>query len=111
MSHGVVNLLFVSTQLEHADKTYSNIKKIFVNPTDILNKECRQTVIYFESQTYTESELRGIIPLSLYLDENDDLVIWLALTTTQVKQLTVLFINFIEHPYPLQKDATLLLHQ
>ena len=63
----------------------------------------KQTVIYIESQVYTDKEVTGIIQLSPDLEDNDDLIICPALATTQNRHFTLLINNFMEHPYTLKE--------
>ena len=58
-------------QLKHADNTHSDINESLLNPTDILIKSGKQTVIYIKLQGHTENEVTGIIKPCLDLDGNN----------------------------------------
>ena len=103
MRQNKVNLFFFSLQLEHANNMYSNFIEPLLNPTDIMIQPVKQTVIYIESQVYTDKEVTGIIQLSPDLEDKDDLIICPALANTQNRHFTLLINNFMEHPYTLKK--------
>ena len=103
MRQAVLNFLFFSMQLKHADNTFSNNEETFLNPTDILIQPNKQTVIFIKSQVYTENEVTGILQASRDLEDNDDYIICPALTTTEKKQFTLLNNIFMDHPYTLKK--------
>ena len=88
--------------LIHADNTYSNNNELLLNPTDIKIQPGKQPVIYLKSQVYTEIEVKGLLKASPDLEDNNDLIICLALKTTQNRQFTVLINNSLEPPYILK---------
>ena len=98
-------------QLKHADNMDSNIDEPLLNPAEILLQPGKQTVIHIKSQVYTANEVTGLIQPSPDLEDNDDRIIFPALTTTQIRQNTVLINNFLEHTYTLKMDATMLFPQ
>ena len=84
---------------------YSVVQKIMLNPKGKVIQPEKQTEMYIKSQVYKEIELIGILQPSLELEDNDDLIICPALTTTQIIQYTVLFDNFLNYPYTLKKGC------
>ena len=62
-------------------------------------------MIHNKSQVYTVIEVTGKIQAFPDLEDNDDLIICPALTTTQNRQYTELINNFLEHPYTPKKGC------
>ena len=80
-------------QLKHADNTYSNNNEPLSNPTYILIQPGKQSVIYIKPQVYTEKGVTGIIQTFTDLEDDKELILYPALTTSQEKQYTVLINN------------------
>ena len=54
---------------------------------------------------YTKNEETGKVQPSPNLEDNDDLIICSALTTSQNRNFTVLVNNFLEHPHLLKEGC------
>ena len=56
-----------------------------------------------KSQIYTDNEATGIVQLSPHLENDEDLFICPALSSTQNNKHMVQINNFLDHPYTLKK--------
>ena len=106
---GVLNCLFFSMQLKHADNTYFDNKEPLLNPTDILIQPGKQTVIYKKSQDRTDNEVPGIIQPSPDLENHDYLSNCEGITTSQKKNLQSSSTTVWNIDIRWNKDATLMM--
>ena len=103
MRQGILNFPFFSMQLKNEDRTYPNIIEPILNPAETTLQPGTRTTIWVKSQTYTDNEATGIIQTTPLLENDDDLLICPALSSTQNHKQLVQINNFLDHPYTLKK--------
>ena len=104
MRQGFLNFPFFSTQLKNEDRTYPNVIEPRINPVDTTLQPGKRTTIWVKSQIYTENEATGIIQPSPLLENDEDLLICPAISSTQNNKHMVQISNFLDHPYTLKKE-------
>ena len=105
MRQGILNFPFFSMQLKNEDRTYPNVIEPIINPVDTILQPGKRTIIWVKSQIYTENEATGIIPPSPLLENDEDLRICPATSSTQNNKHIVRISNFLDHPYTLKKGT------
>ena len=105
MRQGIPNFPFFSMQLKNEDRTYPNVIESILNPVEITLQPGKRTTIWVKSQIYTENEATGIIQPSPLLENDEDLLICPALSSTQNNKHMVQISNFLDHPYTLKKGT------
>ena len=92
-------------QLKNEDRTYPNVIEPVLNPTETILQAGKRTIIWVKSQIYTDNEATGIFQTSPFLENDEDLLICQALSSTQINEYMVQFSNFLDHPYTLKKGT------
>ena len=69
-------------QLKQAENTFSIINELLLNPIKFLIELRKQKMILIKRQVYIKTEVTGILKPSLEVEDNDNLNIRPALTTT-----------------------------
>ena len=87
MRQGILNFPFFSMQLKNEDRTYPNVIEPKLNPAETILQPGKKTTIWVKSQIYTENEATGIIQPSPPLENDEDLLICPANSTTQKKEI------------------------
>ena len=105
MRQGILNFPFFSMQLKNEDRTYPNVIEPKTNPVDIILQQGQRTTIWVKSQIYTENEATGIIQPSPLLENDEDLLICPATSSTQNNKHMVQISNFLDLPYTLKKGT------
>ena len=105
MRQGILNFPFFSMQLKNEDRTYPNVIEPILNPVKTILQPGKRTTIWVKSQIYTDNEATGIIQPSPLLENDEDLLICPAISSTQSKKHMVQINNFLDHPYTLQKGT------
>ena len=105
MRHGILNFPFFSMQLKNGDRTYPNVIEPILNPVETTLQPGKRTTIWVKSQIYTGNEATGIIPPSPLLENDEDLLICPALSSTQNNKYMVQNSNFLDYPYTLKKGT------
>ena len=105
MRRGILNFPLLSMQLKNEDRTYPNVIEPILNPAKIILQPGKRTTIWVKSQIYTENEETGTIQPSPLLENDEDLVICPAISTTQNSKHMVQISNFLDHPYTLKKGT------
>ena len=105
MRQGILNFPFFSMQLKNEDRTYPNVIEPILNPVETTLQPGKRTTIWVKSQIYTDSEATGIIQPSPLLENNDNLLICPAISSTQNNKHMVQISNFLDHPYTLKKGT------
>ena len=103
MRQGTLNFPFFSMQLKNEDRTYPNVIEPILNPVKTTLQPGKRTTIWVKSQIYTDNEATGIIQPSPLLENDEDLLICPALSSTQNNNYMVKVSNFLDHPYTLKK--------
>ena len=103
MRQGILNFPFFPMQLKNEDRTYRNVIEPILNPVDTILQPGKRTTIWVKPQIYTENEATGIIQSSRVLENNEDLLICPALSSTQKNKHMVQISNFLDHLYTLKK--------
>ena len=105
MRQGILNFPFFSMQLKNEDRTYPNVIEPILNPVETTLQPGKRTTIWVKSQIYTDNEATGIIQPSPLLENDDDLLICPALSSTQNNKHMVQISKFLDHPYTLKKGT------
>ena len=105
MRQGILNFSFFSMQLKKENRTYPNVIEPILNPVETTLQPGKRTTIWVKSQIYTDSEATGILQPSPLLENDEDLIICPALSSTQNNKHMVQISNFLDHPYTLKKGT------
>ena len=105
MRQGIMNFPFFSMQLKNEDLTYPNVIEPILNPVETILQPGKRTTIWVKSQIYTDNEATRMIQPSPLLENNEDLLICPALSSTQNNKHMVQISNFPDHPYTLKKGT------
>ena len=105
MGQGTLNLPFFSMQLKNEDRTYPNVIESMLNPIETILQPGKRTTIWVKSQIYTDNEATGIIQPSPLLENDEDLLICPALSSTQNNKHLVQISRFRNHFYTLRKGT------
>ena len=105
MRQGILNFPFFSMQLKNEDRTYPNVIEPILNPVESTLQPGKRTTIWVKSQIYTDNEATGIIQPSPLLENDEDLLICPALSSTQNNKRMVQISNFLDHLYTLKKGT------
>ena len=103
MRQGILNFPVFSMQLKNEDRTYTNVIEPIINPVDTILQPGKRTTIWLKSQIYTENKATGIFQPSPLLENDEDLLICPAISSTQNNKHMVQIGNFLDHPYTLKK--------
>ena len=102
---GMLNFSLFSMQLKNEDRTYPNNIEPILNPVKTIMQPIKRTTNWVKSQIYTENEATGIIQPSPLLENDEDLFICPAISSTQNNKHMVQISNFPDHPYTLKKGT------
>ena len=105
MRQGILNFPFFSMQLKIEDRTLPNVIEPILNPVETILQPGKRTTSWVKSQIYTDNEARRIIQPSPLLENDDDLLICPALSSTQNNKHMVQYSTFLDHPYTLKKGT------
>ena len=105
MRQGILNFPFFSRQLKNEDRTYPNVIEPKLNPVETTLQPGKRTAIWVKSQIYTDNEATRIIQPSPLLENDEDLLICPALSSTQNNKHMVQISNFLDHPYTLKNGT------
>ena len=105
MRQGILNFPFFSIQLKNEDRTYPNVIEPILNPVETTLQPGKRTKIWVKSQIYTDNEATGIIQTSQLLENDEDLLICPALSSTHNNKYMVQISNFLNHPYTLKRGT------
>ena len=103
MRQGILNFLFFSMQLKNEDRTYPNVIEPILKPVETILQPGKRTTIWVKSQIYTDNKATKIIQPSPLPENDEDLLICPALSSTQNNKHVVQISNFLDHPYILKK--------
>ena len=92
-------------QLKNEDRTYPNVIAPILNPIETILQPGKRTTFWVRSQIYTDNEATGIIQLSPFLENEKDLLICPALSSTQTNIHIVQISSSLDHPYTLKKGT------
>ena len=105
MLRGILNFPFLSMQMKNEDRTYPNVIEPIPNPVETILQPGKRTTIWVKSQIYTDNEATRLIRPSPILENDEDLLICPALSSTQNNRHMVQISNFLDHPYTLKKGT------
>ena len=105
MRQGTLNFPFFSLQLKNEGGTHPNVIEPILNPVETILQPGKRTTIWVKSQIYRDNEATGTIQPSPLLENNEDLLICPALSSTQNNKHLVQNSNFLDHPYTLKKGT------
>ena len=97
MSQRILNFRFFSMQMKNEDRIYPNVIEPIVNPVETILWPRKRTTIWVKSQIYADNEATGIIQSSPILENDEDLLICPALTSTQTNKQMVQICKFLDH--------------
>ena len=92
-------------QLKKEDRTYPNAIEPILNPAETKLQPGKRTTVWVKSQIYTNNEATGIIQPSPHLENDEDLLICPAISSTQNNEHMVQISKFLDHPYTLEKGT------
>ena len=84
-------------QLKKEDRTYPNAIEHILDPVETILQPGKRTTIWVSTQIYTDNEATGIFQSSPILENDEDLLICPALTSTQNNKHMVQICNFLDH--------------
>ena len=99
------NSTILDVQLKNEDRTYPNIIEPILNPAETILQPGKRTTIWVKLEIYTDTKATGIIQPSPLLENDADLLICPALSSTQNNKHMVQINNFLDHPYTLKKGT------
>ena len=105
MRQGISNFPFFSMQLKNEDWTNPKVIEPILNPAKTTLQPGKRTTIWVKSQIYTDNEATGKIQPSPLLENDENLLICPALSSTQNNKHMVQISNFLDHPYTLKKGT------
>ena len=105
MRHGILNIPFFSMQLKNEDRTYPNVIEPILNPVNTILQPGQRSTNWVKSQIYTENEATGKNQPSSLLENDEDLLICPAISSTQNNKHMAQISNFLYHPYTLKKGT------
>ena len=105
MRQGILNFPFFSMQLKNEDRTYPNISEPILNKAKAIQQSGKRTTIWVKSQIYKDTEATGIIQPSPLLENDENLLICPALSSTQKNKHMVQTNKSLDHPYTLKKGT------
>ena len=105
MRQGILNFPLFSMQLKNEDRTYPNVIEPILNPVETTLQPGKRTTIWVKSQIHTDNEATGKIQPPPLLENDEDLLICPALSSTQNNKHIVQFSNFLDHPNTLKKGT------
>ena len=105
MRQGILNFAFFSMQLKKEVRTYPSFIEPILNPVETILQPGKRTTIWVKSHIYRDNEATGIFQPSTLLENNEDLPIFPALSSTQNNRHMVQISNFLDHPYTLKKGT------
>ena len=105
MRIGILNFPFFSMKSKNEDRTYPNDTEHILNPVETILQPGKRTSIWVMSQFYTNNEATEISHPSPLLENDEDLLICLALSSTQNSKHKVQTSIFLDHHYILKKGT------
>ena len=104
MRQKILNFRFFSMQLKNENRTYPNVIEPLLNTVDTILQPGKHTTIRVKSQM-SENEATGIIQPSPLLENDEDLLICPATSSTQKNKHLVQISKFLDHPYTFKKGT------
>ena len=83
MRQGILNVPFFSMQLKTEDRAYPNVIEPILNPVETILQTGKRTTVWVKSQIYTDNQATGIFEPSPLLENDEDLLISPAFSSTQ----------------------------
>ena len=105
MSQGILNFPFFSMQLKDEDRTYPIVIEPIRNPVETILQLGKRTTFWVKSQIYRDNEASGIFQPSPFLENDEDLLICPANSSTQNNKHMVQISNFLDHPYTSKRGT------
>ena len=96
MRQGILNIPFFSSQLRNEDRTYPNVIEPILNPVESILQPEKRTTIWVKSQAYTNNEATGRIKPAPLLENDEDLFICPAISSTLNNKHMVQISNFLD---------------
>ena len=92
-------------QLKNEDWTNPNVIEPLLMPVETTLQTGKRNTIWVHSQIYTDKEEKGKIQPSPFLENDEDLLVCPALSSTQNNKHMVRISTFLDHPYTLKKGT------
>ena len=105
MRQAVLKFPFFSMQLKNENRTNPNDIEPILNPVKTTLQPRKRTTIWVKSQIYTNNEATRILQPSPLLENDENLLICPALSSTHKNKYMVQISNFLDHPYTLKKGT------
>ena len=105
MRQGILKFPFFSMQLKNENRTYPNVFEPILKPAETILQPRKRSTIRVKSQIYTDNEATGINQPSPLLENDEDLLICPALSSTQNNKHLVQISKFLDHPYTVKKGT------
>ena len=105
MRQEILNFPFFSMQLKNEDRTYQNVIEPILNPAETILQPGKRTTIWVKSQIYADNEATGIFQPSPLPENDGDLLICPALSSTQNNKHMFQTSNFLDHHYTFKKGT------
>ena len=86
MRQRILNFPFLSMQLKNVDRTYPNVIEPILNPVETLLQPRKRTTSWVRSQIHRDNEATEFIQPSPLLENDEDLFLCPALSSTQIKK-------------------------
>ena len=102
---GISKFPFFSMQLKNEDRTYPNVIEPILNPVETTLQPGKRTTIWVKSQTYRDIEATGTIQPSPLLENDENLLISPALSSTQINKHMVQINTFVDQSYTLKNGT------
>ena len=105
MRQGILNFPLFSMNIKNEDQTYPNVTEPILNSVETILQQGKRTTLWLSSQIYTDNEPIRKSQHSAFLENDEDLLICPAFSSTQTNIHTVKISNFLHHPYTLKQGT------
>ena len=92
-------------ELKNEDRTYPKEIEPILNPVETILQPGKRTTSWVKSQIYTDNEATRMIQPSPLLEDDEDLLICPAFSSTQNNKHIDQISNSLAHPYTLKKGT------
>ena len=105
MRQGILNFPLLSMQLKNENWTYPNVIEPILHPVETILQPGKRLTSWVKSHIYTDNEATGIIQPSPLLENDEDLLICPAPSSTQNNKQMIQISNFLDQSYTLKKGT------
>ena len=108
MRQGILNFLFFSLELKNEDRSYPNVIEPILNSVETILQSGKRSTFWVKSQIQSDNEATGIFQPSPFLENDEDLLICAAISSTQNNKHMVQISDYLDHPYTLKKETHII---